>query len=556
MPAEPQACTNLGTEGLARVVSGFRLIGKALWHPSSRGCPAQKKARQPGFALGLALMLWLVWAIGSALGLLPVTSNPVWAATGDGASVQALVEKDSVSVGEPLVLQIRVEGGDITPGTDPPDTSAVVDFIVESLGGRSNNSSSITIVNGKMSKVESFGHVYAFRLTPKKVGKLEIPAIAVPVDAAKSRILRTEPITIRVAEPEATDDFHLELKFSKTSFYIGEPVILTFVWYIGKEVQSANFNLPILQDEAFAFTDPKVDQNPNKQVFQIPLGGANVLADKGAVVRNGKEFTTLSFRKVLFAKQAGTFAVPEATVSCNALVGYSRQPQQRGPFNRFFDDDFFNPGGRGVYKTFVARSQPVSLTVAPLPEQGKPEPFTGCVGQFQVATAASPLEVSIGDPITLSVSISGSEYLDHVELPALAQDPAYERDFKIPEERAAGVVRGNAKEFTQTLRAKSTDVTTIPPVRFSYFNPATGSYEIAQSKPIGLTVRPAKVLTSADVEGRSEEAAVKRNELENWSKGIAYNYEGAEVLERQSYRISTIARSPLWLALTCLPLLA
>jgi len=56
-----------------------------------------------------------------------------------------------------------------------------------------------------------------------------------------------------VAEPEATDDFHLELKFSKTNFYVGEPVILTVVWYLGKDVESVTLNVPILQDEAFAF---------------------------------------------------------------------------------------------------------------------------------------------------------------------------------------------------------------------------------------------------------------------------------------------------------------
>ena len=59
--------------------------------------------------------------------------------------------------------------------------SGVVDFAVEYLGGQSNNSSSITIINGKVSKVESYGYIYSYRLTPKKVGRLEIPSIAVPL---------------------------------------------------------------------------------------------------------------------------------------------------------------------------------------------------------------------------------------------------------------------------------------------------------------------------------------------------------------------------------------
>jgi hypothetical protein len=300
--------------------------------------------RAKGFMAAAVLLLALLLSGCLDSGKGSSLSGVAWAAVGGGTSVQAQVEKDAVSVGEPFLLQIRVEGSDLAPGTDQPDMSRVVDFSVEALGGRSNNSSSITIINNKVSKVETYGHIYSYRLTPKKAGKLEIPSIAVPLDAGKSKIVHTQPIAISVAEPEATDDFHLELKFSKTRFYVGEPVILTVVWYLGKDVESVVFNVPMLQDEAFAFVDPKVVQDPQKQYFQIQIGGANVLAEKGTGIYSGREYTTLSFRKVLFARRPGTFETPEATVSCKALVGYPGRQQRRGPLDGFFNDDFFNPG--------------------------------------------------------------------------------------------------------------------------------------------------------------------------------------------------------------------
>jgi hypothetical protein len=503
----------------------------------------------------VAIVLSLAVCRGSFDGLPLSTWGSAWAAPQGDVSVQALVEKDSVSVGEPFMLQIRLEGSDIAPGTEQPDMSGVIDFAVEVLGGQSNNSSSITIVNGKVSKVESFGYVYSYRLTPKRVGKLEIPSIAVPIEAGKSKTLRTQPIAIRVAEPEATDDFHLELKFSKTSFYVGEPIIFSVVWYLGRDVESVAFNLPVLQDEVFTFIDPKTDQDPRKQVFQIQAGGAKVLAEKGTGVFNGKPYTTLSFSKVLVARRPGVFETPEATVSCKALVGHSRPQQRRSPFDGFFDDDFFNPGKKGTTKTFVSRSEPVTLTVRALPEEGKPPGFSGWVGRFHVEASASPTDVSIGDPITLQVAVGGAPYLDNVELPPLARDLELEKDFKIPDEMASGVVRGDAKQFTQTLRPKSADVRAIPALRFPYFNPDSGRYEIARSNPIALTVKPAKVLTSADAEGKSGETAVRKSELENWSRGIAHNYEGPEVLERHVYRVASVVRSPLWLAVILVPFL-
>jgi hypothetical protein len=500
-------------------------------------------------------MLSLLWWFSAFAGLPFSLCGVARAAAGSGVAVQALVEKASVCVGEPFVLQVRIEGSDITPGTDQPDMSGITEFAVEYLGGRSNNSSSVTIINGKVNKIESFGYVYSYRLTPKKPGEFEIPPIAVPLDHHKSKTLHTQPVTIKVGEPEATDDFHLELKFSKTTFYVGEPVILTVVWYLGKDVESVTFNLPILQDPAFTFVDLKADQDPRKQHFQIPIGGTNVLAEKGSGVYHGREYATLSFRKVFLARRPGNLEPGEAAVSCKALVGYSRQQQRRSPLDGFFDDDFFNPARKGVYKTFVTRAQPVALTAMALPDDGRPPGFSGWVGHFQVRASASPTEVNVGDPITLTLSVSGPDYLDNLELPPLARDPLFEENFKIPEEIAAGSTRGEVKQFTQTLRPRNSEVKAIPPIRIPYFDPDAGRYQIAESTPIALTVKPTRILTSADVEGKSGDTATKKSELETWSQGIAYNYEGPEVLERHAYRVSSIVRSPFWLALTISPFL-
>ncbi len=473
-----------------------------------------------------------------------------------GVSAKALLEKDSVSLGEPFIMQIRVEGVEISPGVAPPDMSAVSDFTVEPLGGQSNNSSSITIINGAVSKVESFGYTYSYRLTSKKKGRLAIPSIEVPVDATRSKTLRTAALTVTVTEPETSDDFHLELKFSKTELYVGEPAVLTVIWRIARDVEEVSFNLPILQEQAFTFSDPQIERDPGKQYFQLSTGGTNIIAEKGTEVFNGRQYTTLSFQKILFAKTPGRFETPEATVSCKTLMGYSRQQRKRSPFDGFFDDDFFNPGRRGVYKTFVTRSEPVVLTALELPDEGKPAGFAGWVGRFHIESSATPTEVSIGDPLTLTVSVSGPEHLDNIALPSLADDPEIEENFKIPDEMAAGVIRGSTKEFTQTLRPKSSEIEAIPSIKIPYFNPDSGRYEVAESKPIPLIVKQTKILTSADVEGASPGTEVRKSELENWSRGIAHNYEGPQILARETYRISSIVRSPRWIALTFISFIA
>lgn len=467
-------------------------------------------------------------------------------------SVRALVERDTVSLGEPFSFQIQIEGGDLSAALPQPDMSGLKDFSVESLGGQNNSSSSITIINGKMSKVESHGYIYSFRLTPKKTGRLVIPSIAVPVDSKGTKVMKTDPIEIRVTAPETSDDFKLEVNYSKTRFYVGEPVVVTVTWFISRDVESVSFNLPVLETDGLTVTDPKQDQDPGKQYVQLPLGQSPVVAEKGQKTYQGRNYTTLTFRKVILAKKPGELEIPESTVSCTARVGYARSGGTRNPFDGFFNDDFFNPARRELRKSFVAGSKPVLLTALPLPEDGRPADFSGLVGSFKIETSATPTDVSVGDPITLNVSIGGSNYLENIELPSLSKDPAIEKDFKVPDEMAAGIVKDGRKLFSQTLRAKSEHVKAIPPLRLSYFDPGLGKYEVASSRPIALNVKPNRVVTAADVEGRAAQEPV-RNELEAWSRGIAFNYEGPDVLENQKFSLGTVLHSPLWLIGLFLP---
>jgi hypothetical protein len=493
------------------------------------------------FACCFLCLTW-AWAFAAV--------RPALARDAEAVSVTAAVEKETVSLGEPFLLKIQVEGADLPSGGTGPDMGAVADFSVESLGSRGNNSSSITIVNGRMTRMETHGHVYTYRLTPKKTGQFTIPAIPLAVDA---RTYSTQPIRMSVVQPQTTQDFQLKVDYSKTRFYVGEPILVTVTWYLGRDVENGSFNLPMLEIDGFTLTDPKLERDPNRQYFQIPLGGSSVLGERGRGVLNDREYTTISFKKVLLAARPGDFQVPEATVSCRALVGYSRKDKRQSPFSGFLGDDFFNFGQKGVYKTFVARSRPAALTVLPLPEEGKPAHFSGAVGSFRIETTASPTDVSVGDPITLTTSITGSNYLDNVELPPLSTNAELTRDFRIPEEMAAGVVKDGAKIFTQTLRANNETVKSIPPITLAYFDPDLGQYREAASRTIPLQVKAARVVTAEDLEGRIETTHAK-SELESWSRGIAHNYEGPDVLENRRFRLSTALRSVFWLSGLILPL--
>ena len=132
------------------------------------------------------------------------------------------------------------------------------------------------------------------------------------------------------------------------------------------------------------------------------------------------------------------------------------------------------------------------------------------MGTYRISAEAAPTDVSVGDPITLKIALSGPDYLAETRLPPLGAQPALARDFKIPKERAAGEVSGRSKIFTQTVRPLRPDVREIPPIGLSYFDPAANAYKTVRTEPIPIQVKAARVVTALDAEGASAPAGPGR----------------------------------------------
>lgn len=469
------------------------------------------------------------------------------------ADIQAEVniEDSSVYVGEPFTLTVRVSGSD---QPQQPDLSGLKDFSVQYLGGSQNNSTSITIINGKMTRNISRGYVFSFQLTPLKSGTLTIPSLTIQAD---SQLVRTRPVRINASEPEETEDVKLRISLSKDECYVGEPVTFTVTWYLRQDVRSLDFMIPLLsKTDWFYFIDPDINQNPGKKYYRIPLADGEVIAEEGRATIAGSTYSTIAFSKILIPRKSGDLVIHPATVACEILTGYRRTGRRSFPaddfFSGFFNNDFFG-GRQGVYQKVVAPSNSLNLKIRELPDQGRPSGFAGHIGPYTISAEATPTTVNVGDPITLTIVLSGPEYLEHVSLPPLAAQDQLTKDFKIPQERAVGEIRNNTKVFTQTLRALRPDVTQIPPIKLPYFDTRTGTYKIAETKPIPITVNKTRVVTAMDAEGRTL-PAINGSEVQTWEKGIAYNYEDLSALKNQ-WTGFRLLQAPAWLAGLSLPMI-
>jgi hypothetical protein len=454
-------------------------------------------------------------------------------------SVQAQVDREEVTVGESIMLQIKIDGDD-SPAE--PDLSGLQDFSVIPKGGGQNNRESITIINGRMNRISEHGYIFRYELIPKKDGILTIPAIGV---TAGGKNLLTEPIPIRVAKPVVSDEFILRVSLSESESYVGQPLVLTVKWYVNRNIAEFKFELPFLEDQRFTFADhPEDSHYQGQDAIAINLSGTTHIARKG---QEGQH-TTVTLRKIAIPREAGEFTLGQGVVFSKIVTGYQ---QNRGgrPFNDLFDDFF---GRRqAVYKQVVTESNTLHARVLPLPGENRPDNFTGLVWQYSLAAEADPTEVNVGDPITLTMMITGSEYLENVLLPPLENQREMRDNFKVPEEMGQGVVDGRVKVFTQTIRAKHASVNEIPGISLNFFNPKTARYESSATKPIPLQVHATKIVTARDAEGGSP--AVAKKTLTSLDKGIAHNYVGEDILKNQDLEVASWFGSPVGLALLFFP---
>lgn len=365
--------------------------------------------------------------------------------------------------------------------------------------------------------------VVSYSLVVHSPGPVTLPSVTVTVEG---KAYPTNPVQVDIRKPGTTDKVALEVDLEDRTCYVGQPVLMTVRLYVAADadVGEVEFNVPVFSDNRFLFEDPETI-DPQAKLHRITLSVAAYVTQSD-VSRDGRAWSLVRFSKVLIPQQAGTLDLGEVSVSVSLAVGLQRS---RGPLA-----DFGLFGARKQYAPFSVAGPPVEMTVRPLPEQDRPAGFYGLVGRYTISASATPTEVSVGDPITLTLRIGGNPFLRPVRWPSLSQIPEMEDHFRIPGEQASPVTEDGFKVFTQTLRAAHDRVTQIPPIPLVYFDADQGRYVTARTDPIPLKVSPTKVLTNADIGGRASDRPVNK-EVEAIKQGMAANYEDPGALTHQAF---------------------
>lgn len=337
--------------------------------------------------------------------------------------------------------------------------------------GTTGDSTQVSIVNGQMSRRTD--RTYVWEIIAAEACEVTIPSFDVRVDG---KILNTRPVKFQV-KPAGEELVAAEISCAEKALYVGQTAEFTLrIWIkparVDGQLLDADTMLRILK------------QSPASLAPFTHLSDARTTTRVGAD-GNATQYYLYELRKDVVCETVGPPPVRDVVVGYNYPIAFAR--------------DFF--GELAVRRARGLRVTPTITApdVQALPTQGRPVNFSGAVGSFTIRAAASNTRVRVGDPIELTLTITGDGVLDSLPPPRLESQPGLDRLFRIPQEALAGRVEGNRKVFQQTLRARTTDATAVPAIEYPHFDPRRGEFVIARSEPIALTVSASSEFASADV---------------------------------------------------------
>lgn len=453
-------------------------------------------------------------------------------------SITAQVNSPRAFVDEPLRVVVRISNAAEFEG---PTFEPAPDLEIRRLPGE-QTSSNISIINGRRSEQRSVA--MTFEVVPRRVGAATIPAFTIATGGSR---LSTTPIPITVSESNSADLFFLRVRATPATIYVGQRGSLDLELWVRRFTDDG---LGVTLDESSMWS--LVDaQSSSWGVFGPAL--QRMLAEnrrpRGELrIENNIEYLVYTVSKPFDPIAAGAPQLGEVRVQ----VEYPTELQRDRSF--FLSSGYALAGSRRLSVT----PQPTSVSALAVPEGGRPASWNGAVGSFELIVVAKPLEVAVGDPITLTMRLtdrSGTAGLDGLQAPRLGVDPAFSTGFRLPSEAASGVVEGTSKVFTQSIRALSDAVREIPPVELSFFNPASGKYESVRSEPIALRVKPSAVVRLEEEPGVTA-ASEEKPSFTRVVGGLVANVSVDEARGRETVTAAELAAAAgIPLAIGILPLL-
>ena len=376
------------------------------------------------------------------------------------------VEPDVVEPGEPVTYTIRIPG---VKSLSPPDISFPSGL--QPLGPPSREFS-FRMDNRGQHTTTSF----RYRLLPAEAGEFSIGPFSVTqrgmeihIPAVRLKVVGSEQDTAS-ATTNAPPPLFARVSISPAHPYVGQWCKITIELF-HRSIE--------LADEV------QILDLPKKGTTLIPFH--ELTSQRRAV--GGRVYEVRRFRGFVRFSAPGEYQFTPA-LRVQVIVPPQRRPRPGSPFGSPFFPDFADFFFEGVQtQPYVVQAPQVSIECRGLPEEGRPEFFRGAVGSFTLDVRVSPTNLTVGDPITMTVTVSGTGNVETVTLPAYSPGKTFRvYEAKLIKKDLSPDGLSGTKVFELVAMPTTTNVTSLPPFRFAYFDPEAERYRVLQQGPFPIHV--------------------------------------------------------------------
>lgn len=418
----------------------------------------------------------------------------------DEPTVSATVDRNALNPEDTLTLTISVQTSEQV-SIGQPTLPSLQDFeVLNEWTTQSQQASMIATPAGPQFKRVSIAS-FNYMLMPKKQGDLHIGGVEVVVDG---KVYMTKPIRIKVApgagvgsqprggrggsggvippdlfededdlfaqllrraQPPAggsrtlpvnpNDAFFIQIDTDKTEAYVGEQVTVSFYLYTRGLIRDLDtLKYPSLK--GFWKEDIEIATHLN---FQSEV--VNGIPYKKALLAS----------YALFPIKEGTATIDSYRVRCSVIA-----PDSMGGL------------GFGKAYSYTKASQPVKITVKPVPAEGRPEDFSGAVGEFQLSARVEDRVVTENQPLTLKVRFEGRGNAKLIDMPPITYPEGLEL-YEQQDEARFFRTGTSFKEFKILLIPRREGEFTIPSISVSVFDPNQKTFVRKTTEPITFTAK-------------------------------------------------------------------
>lgn len=276
----------------------------------------------------------------------------------------------------------------------------------------------------------------------------------------------------------------LEIRAPRASFHAGEPIHVTLRFGFDEAFFTTNlvplFRVPL--EIPVQVAAPWIDDLPGATVRATPSDAAPGAArfslnETVAAARRvddanvgGARQRVFELERTYFARGAGDLELPAARL--------------RFAYGTRFGEHLLGDAAALDRAEGFVESAPRTLAILPLPEEGRPQSFTGAVGRFTLRTEVLPREIDEGGSVRLLLHVEGDGNFEAFDAPRLASTESWRVLGTLEAESAEG------RTLEYDLAPSSARATRVPQIAFAYFDTTPpASYRTLESEASSVVVR-------------------------------------------------------------------